>query len=118
MSHPYEDECGTTSHVNEDDEKLNTSTTEDRDQRRVMMIGGVEIFLPSGQEEASKNFADATKRKRTKTLEEEEQILKSIPIGGENPFELLTQWEKELKELEDWLNNLEPEGGCQEIAMP
>jgi hypothetical protein len=28
--HPYEDSCGTASHVNEDDEKLNTSTTEEK----------------------------------------------------------------------------------------
>jgi hypothetical protein len=29
--HPYEDSCGTASRVNEDDEKLNTSTTKEKD---------------------------------------------------------------------------------------
>jgi hypothetical protein len=51
-------------------------------------------------------------------MEEEEQILMSVPTEGECPVELLTQWELELKALEDWLDNPEPEGGCQEIAMP
>jgi hypothetical protein len=34
--------------VNEDDEKLKTSTIKEKDQRRILIIGGVEIFLPSG----------------------------------------------------------------------
>jgi hypothetical protein len=33
--------------VNEDDEKLNTSTIREKDHRSVLVIGGVEIFLPS-----------------------------------------------------------------------
>jgi hypothetical protein len=61
-SHPYEDSCGTVSHVNEDDEKLNTSTTEEKDQRSILVIGGVEIFLPSSRGEASTDVADATRR--------------------------------------------------------
>jgi hypothetical protein len=32
--------------VNEDDEKLNTSTTKEKDQRSIQFIGGIEIFLP------------------------------------------------------------------------
>jgi hypothetical protein len=48
----------------------------------------------------------------------EEHILMSVPTEGECPVELLTQWELELRELEDWLDSPEPEGGCQEIAMP
>jgi hypothetical protein len=47
--HPYEDSCGTASHVNEDDEKLNTSTVEEKYQRSFMIIGGIQIFLPSSQ---------------------------------------------------------------------
>jgi hypothetical protein len=42
----------------------------------------------------------------------------SIPIGGECPIELLTQWELDLRELEDWLDSPGLEGGFQEIAMP
>jgi hypothetical protein len=48
--HPYEDSCRTASHVNEDDDKLKTSITEEKDQRSILVIGGVEIFLPSNEE--------------------------------------------------------------------
>jgi hypothetical protein len=52
-------------------------------------------------------------------MEEKEQILKSSPIEEEeHPVEFLTQWEMELKMLEDWLDNPEPEDGFQEIAKP
>jgi hypothetical protein len=44
--------------LNEDDEKLDTSIIEEEDQRSVMAIGGVEIFLPSNQGEASICVAD------------------------------------------------------------
>jgi hypothetical protein len=30
---------------------------------------------------------------------------------------MLTQWEKELEMLEDWLNSPELEGGCLETVM-
>jgi hypothetical protein len=42
----------------------------------------------------------------------------SVLTEGECPVELLTQWELESKEMEDWLGNPKPEGGCREIAMP
>jgi hypothetical protein len=36
----------------------------------------------------------------------------SSPTGEkEHASKMLTPWEKELKELEDWLDNLELEGG-------
>jgi hypothetical protein len=38
-------------------------------------------------------------------MKKEEHILKFVPIEGEFPIELLTQWEMELKELEDWLDS-------------
>jgi hypothetical protein len=117
--HSDGDSRGAASRVNEDDEKLQTSTIEEKDQGSILIIGGVEIFLPSGQGEASTDVADATGRQQAETvMEEEEQILMSVPTEGERPVELLTQWELELKALEDWLGNPEPEGGCQEIAMP
>ena len=50
-------------------------------------------------------------------MEEEEKILKYVPAEGERPVRLLIQWELELKSLEDWLGNLEPEGGCKDIDM-
>jgi hypothetical protein len=43
-------------------------------------------------------------------VKEEEQVLISVPTE-EHPVDLLTQWELELKALEDCLDNLEPEGG-------
>jgi hypothetical protein len=108
--------------VNEDDEKLNTSITEEEDQRSILIIGGIQIFLPSSQGEASICVADAASREGQPVetvIEEKEQILKSSPTEKEeHTVEFLTQWEMELKMLEDWLDNPEPEDGFQEIAMP
>jgi ERCC4-type nuclease len=72
------------SRVNEDDEKLQTSIIEEKDQGSILIIGGVEIFLPSGRGEASTDVADATERQQTETVKEEkEQILRSVPTEGE-----------------------------------
>jgi hypothetical protein len=49
-SHPYEDSCGISSHMNEDDEKLNTSITEEEDHRSVLVIGGIKIFFEDVRE--------------------------------------------------------------------
>jgi hypothetical protein len=38
--HEHEDSCGVASHMNEDDEKLNTSTLKEEDQRCILIIGG------------------------------------------------------------------------------
>jgi hypothetical protein len=62
IPHPYEDSCGTASRMNEDDEKLNTSTTEEKDQRISLIIGGVEIFLPSSRGEASIFFEEVEEK--------------------------------------------------------
>ena len=35
----------------------------------------------------------------------------------QNAAKMLTPWEKELEMLEDWLNNPEPEDGCQWTVM-
>jgi hypothetical protein len=55
-----EDSCGFTNHVNEDDEKLNTSITKEEDQRSILIIGGIQIFLPDSPIEARACVADAT----------------------------------------------------------
>jgi hypothetical protein len=116
--HAYEGSCGTENHVNEDDDKLETFITKGKDQRSVLVIGGVEIFLPSSQGEVSTYVAGAIEGQKGETfMKEREKILKSIPIEEEHPVELLTQWEMELKALEDCLDSPEPEGGCHEIAM-
>jgi hypothetical protein len=98
--HSYGYSRGNVNHVNEDDEKSKSSTIEEKDQRIILIIGGVEIFLPRGRGKASIDFADAEKGQQAETvMEEKEQILMSFPTEGEHPVELLTQWELELKEL-------------------
>jgi hypothetical protein len=55
-----EDSCGFPSHVNEDDGNLKTFTIREDDMRTLIMIGGIEIFLPLAQEEAEICVVDAT----------------------------------------------------------
>jgi hypothetical protein len=55
-----EDSCEIVDRVNEDDENLKTSTVEEKEQRTILIIGGVEIFLPSGGGEAQTDVVDAT----------------------------------------------------------
>jgi hypothetical protein len=116
--HPYEDSCGIARHVNEDDEKLNTSITKEEDHRSILVIGGIKIFLQRSQGEAIISVADApTKEQQVETImEEEEQTLKSTQTKEEYPVEFLKQWEMKLKMLEDWLDNPELEDGCQGIT--
>jgi hypothetical protein len=47
-------------HVNEDDEKLNTSIMKEEDQRSVLIIRGIQIFLLDSPVEARACVADAT----------------------------------------------------------
>jgi hypothetical protein len=106
---PHADEysCGIEIHVNEDDEDLKTSITEEEDHRSVLVIGGIEIFLPRSKGEASICVADATtKGQQVETvIDAEEQTLKSTPTEEDYRVELLNQWEMELKMMEDWLDN-------------
>jgi hypothetical protein len=55
-----EDLCGFADNVNEDDDKLNTSTIKEEDHRCILIIGGINKFLPSNQVEAIISVADAT----------------------------------------------------------
>jgi hypothetical protein len=64
--------------------------TEEEDLRSLLMIGGIQIFLPFSQEEAEICVADAA---------------------------TITPWEMELEMLEDWLNNPEPVGDCHEQVL-
>jgi hypothetical protein len=56
-----EDSCGFADHVNEYDEKLNTLTIQEEDQRSILIIGGIQIFLPDSPVEARACVADATR---------------------------------------------------------
>jgi hypothetical protein len=49
-----EDSCGFTDHVNEDDDKLKTCTIQEEDQKSILMIGGIRVFLPHIPVEANK----------------------------------------------------------------
>jgi hypothetical protein len=104
--------------VNEDDDKLRNPIIEEGSEEH-SSHWGIQIILPRSQGEASIGAADATEGKQDETvMEEKEQILKSSPTGKEeDTVEMLTQWEMELKELEDCLNSSKPEGGFHEIAM-
>ena len=58
--HLYDDSCGFVGHVNEDDEKLNTSTIKEEDQRCILIIGGIKIFLLISQTLVRICVVDAT----------------------------------------------------------
>jgi hypothetical protein len=90
------DSCGFADHVNEDDEKLNTSITKEEDQRSILIIGGIKIFLPNSQVEANAHDESATTEgrngdchdegediKSSQGEEEMEQTLMSTPAEGE-----------------------------------
>ena len=86
----------------------------EEDQKSIMIIGGISIFLPISPAEASAHLEDAAEKGQpTKTIKEEkEQTLMSTPAEKEeNSYELLTQWKKEINMLEDWLDNPKPEDG-------
>jgi hypothetical protein len=71
--------CGFADHVNEDDEKLNTSTIREEYQRCILIIGGIKTFLPRSQVEASINVAGAAKKGQpTETFKEEEEKEKTL----------------------------------------
>jgi hypothetical protein len=93
----------------------------EEDQRSILIIVEIIAFLPTSLAETRICVAGATsERKSTNTVikEEKEKTSESSPIEEyEHIVKILTQWEEELDMLEDWLNNLEPEGGCKEIVM-
>jgi hypothetical protein len=74
--------------VNEDDDKLKTFTIREADLRSLIMIGGIEIFLPLAQGEAEICVADATttEGQLAETVREEglEQISEAAQAGEEN----------------------------------
>jgi hypothetical protein len=94
----------------------------EEDQKYILIIGGIEVFLPHGPVEARACVADATVEEGQPTVtvieEEEEQTLMFAPTEKEeNSDELLTQWEQELDMLEDWLKNPEPVDDCHEETV-
>jgi hypothetical protein len=55
-----EDSCGFVDHVNEYDDKLKTCTIQKEDQKSILMIGGIRVFLSDSPIEARACVADAT----------------------------------------------------------
>jgi hypothetical protein len=117
-SHSYQDPCGTASYVNEDDDKLETFFIEEKGQRRILVIGGIQIFVPIILGETSTGVAYAIEGQRIDTvMEEKDKILKSIPMEEEHPIESITHWEMDLNRFKYCLRNPELEGGFHEIPM-
>jgi hypothetical protein len=52
-----EHSCGFVDHVNEDDENLNTPIATEEDQRCVLIVGGIQIFLPNSPIETNTRVA-------------------------------------------------------------
>jgi len=89
----------------------------EKDQRNILIIRGIWIFLPSIQDEARENVVGAatTKRQPSMNVKEMEKMSEATQRKEEeNIIDMLTPWEKELEVLEDWLNNLEPVDDCGE----
>jgi hypothetical protein len=82
-------------------------------QKYILIIGGIEVFLPHSPVEATTYVVYATTEEGKPSMtvieeEEMEKMLISAPTEEERAVKMLTPWEKELEMLEDWLNNLEP----------
>jgi hypothetical protein len=75
-----EDSCGFADHVNEDDDKLKTCTIQEEDQKSILMIGGIRVFLPDSPIEARACVADATTEggQPTETVKEEEEMEQTL----------------------------------------
>jgi hypothetical protein len=91
-----EDSCGFPIHVNEDDDKLKTFTIREDNLRSLMMIEGIEIFLPLAQGEAKIWVTDATTTEEQPVVTVREEGLKQI-------FEA-SQAVEENGNFEEWLN--------------
>jgi hypothetical protein len=83
---------------------------EKEDQKSILMIGGIKVFLPSSQVEAREDVVGAAtaEGQPAVTVKEMEQISEvSQGKEEEHTVEMLTPWEMELEMLEDWLNHPE-----------
>jgi hypothetical protein len=75
----------------------------EEDHRSILIIGGIEIFLPRSPVEARACVASAsTEGNPTKTLKEEEEREKTLifsPIEKDKHTVEITQWDMELNML-------------------
>jgi hypothetical protein len=85
----------------------------EKDQRCLLIIGGIEVFLPHSPFEARESVEDDVVGEGQLVVtfierEELDKVLISSPVEEEHVDKILTPWEEELGMLEDWLKNLEP----------
>jgi len=96
-------------HVNEYGDNLNSSITKEEDQKNILIIGGIKVFLPNTQVETIAHDESAAEEERQPTMTSmmKEQGPESSQGEQEEDsiVEILTQWDIELRMLEDWLNN-------------
>jgi hypothetical protein len=81
------------------------------DQKSILMIGGIKVFLPYIPIEASMCVSNATttERQPTMTIMMKEHMSEHAQGKEEEHIDkMLTPWEMELEMLEDWLNHPEP----------
>jgi hypothetical protein len=72
------------------------------------MTGGINIFLPSSQDEAKENVVGAAivEGQPVVTIKEMEKISEDAQEKEEEHLDKIpTPWEMELEMLEDWLNH-------------
>jgi hypothetical protein len=103
-----EDSCGFTDHVNEYDDNFKICTIQKEDQKSIMMIGGIRVFLLDSPIEARECVMDVATEERqpTETIMEEEmeQTL------------MFTQGEKE-EHSKEWLKNFSQEDETEITAV-
>jgi hypothetical protein len=110
-----EDSCGFADHVNEDDDKSKTCPIQKEDQKSILMIRGIKLFLPYSPVEASMCVSNATTMEGQPTVTVKDMEKMSEDTQGkeeEHTVKMITPWEKELEMLEDWLKNPEPVDDC------
>ena len=91
------DSCGFADHMNEDDDKLKTCTIQEEDQRNLLMVGGIWIFLPGSPVEARIFVAN-----EGATTGEGQP---DVTIKGEVEKMLETTQEEENEHSKEWFNS-------------
>jgi hypothetical protein len=93
---------------------------EKEDQKSLLMIGGIKVFLPYSLVEARcvLPMQQQKEGQPAVTVKEMEQMSEAAQgEEEEHADKMLTPWEKELEMLEDWLKNPEPVDDCQEQTV-
>jgi hypothetical protein len=76
-----EDSCGFADHMNEYDDKLKTFTIQEEDQKSILMIGGIKVFLPDIQVKANAHDESAAvgERQPSGDCHDEGEDIRSFP---------------------------------------